>query len=286
MWKWACLLGVLLSGCSHAPFYYPKPAGAWEVLPLRQSSFFIPSQSGNRLHVTLLRAERPHSQGLVVHFHGNSGHVNETIEKYEWVNQIGYDMLSFDYSGYGFSSGEPTAAALQQDANTIYRFVQQQFTELPDYQLIAIGTSMGGAVMLHSLAQAPQREMFDLIVVDSSFPSYAQVASHVLGKRRYGWLYSWLPYLAISSAYDAGPQLSAFTETPMLFVHCTDDQLIPWQYSQQMQRSVSVPSELLLLPGCAHARSFTPESAANRPLLSALLAAPGKATIKGLAHSR
>ncbi|UPW19357.1 alpha/beta hydrolase [Agarivorans sp. TSD2052] len=256
-----------LIGCSHSPYYNPKSGGEMSLAQHDYDSFFLLSDSGNQLHSVLISSQNLTSKGLVVHFHGNSGNISETIEKYLWVTEQSYDLLLFDYSGYGNSTGSPNFDNLYADAQTIFRFVDQQFSGLKDYQLISVGTSLGGAVMLDGLVDSDQKEMFDLVVVDSSFHSFSEVAQHVVNKSRFGFLGAWLIPLVIDKSHDPLPRLPQFDDTQLLFVHCQSDALIPWQFSEKMYQMSDVDKSFELLQGCEHARTFTPESTANRPLL-------------------
>lgn len=261
----AACLGLI--GCSHSPYYNPKLGGEINLPGKEYDSFFIESDSGNQLHTVLVSADSLNSQGIVVHFHGNSGNLSETVEKYLWVTEQNYDLLLFDYSGYGNSSGVPNFDNLRSDAKTIFRFVEQQFSAIQNYQLISIGTSLGGAVMLDGLLDSQQRELFDLVVVDSSFHSFPEVAKHVVEQSSLGFLGSWLIPLVIDTSHDPLPRLHLLSDTQILFVHCESDALIPWQFSEKMYQGSKVEKSFELLEGCNHARTFTPESASNRPLL-------------------
>ncbi|WP_411992558.1 alpha/beta hydrolase [Agarivorans sp. DSG3-1] len=256
-----------LVGCSHSPYYNPKLGGEMSLPGKTYDSFFIESDSGNQLHTVFISSESAKSKGLVVHFHGNAGNISETVEKYLWVTDQQYDLLLFDYSGYGNSSGEPNFDNLQADAKTVFRFVEQQFSSLENYALISIGTSLGGAVMLDGLLDSKQRDMFQLVVVDSSFHSFPAVAQHVVDQSSLGFLGSWLIPIVIDTSHDPLPRLHQLNDTQILFVHCESDALIPWQFSEKMYQNSDVEKSLELLQGCDHARTFTPESASNRPLL-------------------
>ncbi len=274
MEKLGILLFVLIAvtGCSHSPYYSPKAGGDMPLDNYSYDSFFLPSDSGNQLHSVFISAKPLTSKGLVVHFHGNSGNISETVEKYLWLSDAGYDLLLFDYSGYGHSSGRANFANLRADAQSVFRFVEQQFASSDNYPLISIGTSLGGAVMLDGLIESPQRELFDLVVVDSSFHSFTKVAQHVVSQNPLGFLGAWLIPLVVDEQYNPLPRLQHLANTPLLFVHCESDALIPWQFSEKMHQQSSNNSNLELLQGCKHARTFTPESTENRPLLLSYLA--------------
>ena len=57
----------------------------------------------------------------ILHFHGNG----ETVDDYEWIAslyaQIGVNLFSVDYRGYGGSDGTPTFTNVLRDASVVYQ---------------------------------------------------------------------------------------------------------------------------------------------------------------------
>ncbi|GAL02434.1 hydrolases of the alpha/beta superfamily [Photobacterium aphoticum] len=76
----------------------------------------LPSTSGNQLATRWLATDSLNPKGIVLHFHGNSGHMEATQEKVSWLTDYGYHVLIFDYSGFGHSTGQARDEALYQDA--------------------------------------------------------------------------------------------------------------------------------------------------------------------------
>lgn len=266
------LLALINTGCVNSFFYKPVEGSSFPETNSAKQELFIES-SPNRLHSVFIPSEVITKRGLILHLHGNAGNISETYEKYGWVTKEGFDLLLFDYSGYGYSTGEPNTEQLHKDAQAIYDYVVKNATEHhEEYTHIVIGTSLGGAVLLHSLSTSEHRDFFDLIVVDSTFYSYRSVARHVLTHEPMGSLYAWVANLFVpKNRFDPYSNLAHFNHTPMLFVHCLADKLIPWQHTKQLYDKVKAPKNLILLPNCGHARSFTPESAGNRKQLIQLL---------------
>ena len=59
-------------------------------------------------------------------------------------HSLGYDVLSFDYRGYGRSDGIPTEAGLYEDAVAAYSYLTRAGV-LPTHIILA-GQSLGSAV--------------------------------------------------------------------------------------------------------------------------------------------
>src|SRR6266542_3749951 len=73
---------------------------------VRFSAMTATTQDGERLHGWLLHASTP--RALVVYFHGNGGNLSVWAPILAAVARHGYDVLAFDYRGYGLSTGRPT----------------------------------------------------------------------------------------------------------------------------------------------------------------------------------
>src|SRR6185295_15213933 len=94
----------------------------------------------------------------------------------EAMAREGLDTLLFDYRGYGRSEGSPSEEGLYRDGEAARRWADGQ--GLP---VVLYGESLGGAVAVElAVRRAPA-----LLVVQSSFTSLPDLASHLLPLGRY-----------------------------------------------------------------------------------------------------
>ncbi|USD38994.1 alpha/beta hydrolase [Ferrimonas sp. SCSIO 43195] len=251
-----CLL-LLLSGCNNLYFYSPKT----QESPLLASQdpgyqdHWLSSQSGNRLHLQYHFADT-RSDRLVIHFHGNAGNLSETGEKVLWLLEHGFDVLMFDYSGYGHSTGRATSEALAQDAETLLRFVSRNpMTRHKEITIIA--TSMGSAIALEGLALTGLENHFNQLLVDSSFDLYSLLARDVVADYPGGRLWRHLiPWFVDDRASPVHTAIQ-LKQLPVIISHCRDDRLIPYQRATGLYDSLHTNKQWWLLENCQHARGFT-----------------------------
>ncbi|WP_176819182.1 alpha/beta hydrolase [Ferrimonas sediminum] len=223
----------------------------------RYQDHWLPSRSGNTLHLQYHFASS-RSDRLVVHFHGNAGNLSETGEKVLWLLEHGFDVLMFDYSGYGHSTGRATSDALAQDAATVLRFVSRNpITRHKNTTIIA--TSMGSAIALEGLALTGLEAHFNQLLVDSSFDLYSLLARDVVadypGGRLWRHLIPWFVDDRASPIHTA----SQLKQLPVIISHCRDDHLIPYQRAAGLYDSLNTNKQWWLLDNCQHARGFTDE---------------------------
>ena len=88
---------------------------------------------GNNAPITLL------------YCHGNTGNISHRIPKIEQMVAAGLNVLIFDYSGYGKSSGVPTEKMCYTNAETFMAYLLRNNVR----NIVPYGEGMGAAVALH-----------------------------------------------------------------------------------------------------------------------------------------
>ena len=104
-------------------------------------------QSEARDEIAAFHHETPGAGITVLFAHGNAedlGHGTGHAERYA---QLGVSVLSFEYPGYGLSSGKPTEPGTYAAADAAYRYLREQ-VGLESGAIIAHGRSLGGGVMV------------------------------------------------------------------------------------------------------------------------------------------
>ncbi|HEX7926650.1 MAG TPA: alpha/beta hydrolase, partial [bacterium] len=111
------LLGLLMTLISCDGIFFqpdseryltPEQYGLWHE-PVR-----FRSQDGTVLAGWFLPAQTPGRAplGTVIHFHGNAANISNHLYAVRWLPKAGYNVLLFDYRGYGDSAGSPTRAGV------------------------------------------------------------------------------------------------------------------------------------------------------------------------------
>ncbi len=215
-------------------FYYPDRMET-PLSPLSHSlkiqEILFRTADGVRLHgrfyqsVTLPR-------GTIVQFHGNAGNITNHVGILLWLVEHGYNLFVFDYRGYGRSESKPSPSGLYQDALAALREMEHLHrTYAADGLLTIVGQSLGGAVVLKALEDFKATLPVDLLVLDSTFASYRNVALRITGASFPGVLLTPLAWLLVSDAYAADPQ--RYTHR-LLVLHSRGDQTVPFSCGQRI----------------------------------------------------
>jgi alpha-beta hydrolase superfamily lysophospholipase len=153
----------------------------------------------------------------------------------EWLHQAGYNVVGFDYRGYGRNAGTPSEAGLYEDALTAYRHIARELQVQP-HRIILAGRSLGSAVAVDLATRVPSAGLLLLSAIDS-VPA--------VGSR----IYFWAPVrLLASQQFDSlakAPRVSA----PVLQVHATNDPMVPLRAARALFRQFPGRKAMLELRG-------------------------------------
>ncbi len=111
------------------------------------SSLQLRTADGVRLDaVTLSTTGSARLHDWVIYFQGNAGSLRRprVQEQLRTLHALGYDVLSFDYRGYGRSDGVPSEVGLYADARAAYDYLID--AGVPATRIILAGQSLGSAV--------------------------------------------------------------------------------------------------------------------------------------------
>lgn len=250
------LLSVVAGACNGL-FYYPDSGMRLSPaqLGLAYEAHGVQTADGVTLalwHLHAVGAERP---PIIVHFHGNAENMSTHVWFVAWLAEAGYDVITFDYRGYGESGGAPSRQGLIADGRAVLSWVRQRF---PDRPLFVFGQSLGGAVAIPVVAELPPGAVRG-VVIESSFASYRGMARAVL--RRF-WL-SWplqvpLSYL-VTDDWRPAEALAAL-RMPVLVVHGTLDPVVPEAQGRELYSHYKGPDgDFWSIPGAGHTAAFAAE---------------------------
>ncbi len=204
-----------------------------EAIGLDYTSVNIATRDGETLHgwwMSVLNAK-----GTVLFLHGNAGNISHRINYLAMFKRLGYNTLLFDYRGYGQSSGVPSESGTYLDAQAAWRYLIETRGIAPA-RIAVFGESLGGAVATWLAA----REKPGLLVLASTFTSIPDLAAK---------LYPFLPVRWISRFdYDTRKSLQSVT-CPVFIAHSPQDEIIPFEHSQQLFQAAPEPKQFLTLEG-------------------------------------
>jgi len=203
--------------------------------------------------------------GTVLHLHGNAGNVTGHFPFIAWLPAAGWNVLCFDYRGYGQSEGKVTRPGTIADANAALDYLLTR----PDVNtngIVAFGQSLGGAV---GIVLTAQRKEIRGLAADGAFDHYRQVAAWTVRQNpilfAIGW---WVPRFLIGDGYDPIDYVARIAPRPLFIMHGTADTIVPVEAAQRLHNAAGHPKELWLVDGADHYQAIndTPEETHPRLL--------------------
>lgn len=273
------LLGLLMSSCNHL-FYHPDAQPYREIssYPFPVTELKIPRPKEGPLHAWLLN-DVESSKGLVLHFHGNAQNLTAHVDFSSWFAAEGFSVLIFDYSGYGKTAGTPTQENLIEDTRALARYLSQNNKwRAKGLPFVVFAQSLGGAVATVSLSEIPElRKDVDLLVVESSFDSYANVAFKKLTESPVTWLLSPLALALVSDHIKPSLAVGKLS-MPKIIVHGSADRVVPFANGKSLYDAALAPKEFWEIPFGDHTEGFISGSPYRAQLLEKikLLKKPSK----------
>ena len=213
-----------LGGCAERFFFYPdqRTYTTPHRYGLAAEDVQIAGPQGETLHGWWLPA-RGTPLGTVLHAHGNAANISNHLPLVAWLPEAGFNVLSFDYRGYGRSTGRPSLDGVVDDMLAALAWLRERPGGDAD-RMVVLGQSLGGATALRAVARSPKGVR--LLVVDSAFSSYRGIASEAAqGSLPLRWMAPLLLPSLPDSPHDpvvAAAQLAV----PLLVMHGTDDDII------------------------------------------------------------
>ena len=110
------------------------------------SGWFVPSEN---------------ARGVVLFCHGNAGNISHRLESIMVFNQLGLDILIFDYRGYGQSEGKPSENGAYRDAEAAWHYLVEERQVNPS-NIIIFGRSLFQEIWIKDkqvVAVKPQPEL-------------------------------------------------------------------------------------------------------------------------------
>lgn len=179
--------------------------------------------TSEQIQIWRFQSRKPR-RGTVVHFHGNAQNMSAHVWFAAWLLDAGYELITFDYRGYGESDGIATRENTIKDGHAVLQWAAKQSQSTP---LFVLGQSLGGAVAYASLSTLNSSVPVRGLIIESSFISYRQLARRKLASLFLTWPLQWpLSYLVTD---DLSPRtLSLKSPLPILFIHGSNDVVVPY----------------------------------------------------------
>jgi fermentation-respiration switch protein FrsA (DUF1100 family) len=203
---------------------------------LNPEDHWFQAEDGTKLHAWYVKAPEPVC--VLLYFHGNAGNLAGRAEKVRRLRDAGMSVFIIDYRGYGRSEGSPGEDGSYLDGLAAYDYLTS-LSGIDSSKVILHGTSLGGAIAVDVAVHRPARAM----ILESTFSSARDVAA---------FAYPFLPArFMMKTRLDSESKIGS-VKIPLLFIHGTDDSVIPIKLGRRLFAAANEPKEFHPIVGADH----------------------------------
>ena len=203
---------------------------------LESEELTIVTNDRERLHGWWISARAPRV-GHILLCHGNSGNVGDRVTHAVALTAAGFDVLLFDYRGFGLSTGRPSEAGTYRDAAAVLAAALAR-PAVDRARVFYLGESLGGAVALALALETPPRGL----ILQSTFTSIRAAA------RRH---FPLIPSLLVPDAYPSLRRIGQL-RAPLLILHGDRDEVVPVEHATALIEAAPEPKRIQIFAGLGH----------------------------------
>ncbi|KAI3519306.1 hypothetical protein L1887_08335 [Cichorium endivia] len=211
----------------------PRREGV-DVLKLR-------TKRGNE--IVTVHIKHPKACATLLYSHGNAADLGQMLELFiKLTHRLRVNVVGYDYSGYGQSSGKPSECNTYADINAVYKCLKDKY-KVKDDELILYGQSVGSGPTIDLASRVPGLRG---VVLHSPILSGLRVLYPV--KRTY--------------CFDIYKNIEkiGLVNCPVLVIHGTADEVVDYSHGKQLWELCKDKYEPLWLNGGGHCNlEFFPE---------------------------
>lgn len=201
-----------------------------ERYPQDEQILLLPRAAGGNVAAVHLR--NPDARHTILFSHGNAENIVQGLDFLHAMRDAGFNVLAYDYSGYGLSTGRPSERAAYADIEAAYDYLTRS-AGVPPERILLHGRSLGGAVAADLAARKPAGGL----VLESTFTSALRVVK----------AYPFLPF----DRFRTERKL-ARVRMPVLVIHGTDDEVIGFWHGERLYETAPGPKRQLWVRGATH----------------------------------
>ena len=219
-----------------------REGAAWKM-PRGGEDVWFAGASGERLHGWFTRARNVDAQlaPSVIYFHGNGGNIACIGWMAEALSERGFNVLLFDYRGYGRSEGSVTdERGIYADADAALDYMVRERGATPE-RIVLYGQSLGTTAAV----DLARRRGCGAVILESGLSSASDMAALIL---------PWVPERVrrlSQNQFESAKKL-AEVRCPVLVSHGARDSTIPVEQGYKLHAAANEPKRLIIIDAAGH----------------------------------
>lgn len=211
---------------SEGMIFVPQPA------TYRDGPAVLKLNVGNGTRISAMLFINPSARFTVLFSHGNAEDLGTVRYDLAELRDEGFNVLGYDYRGYGTSDGKPTERNACEDIAAAYEHLVTKLGVAPS-NIIVMGRSVGSGPSVDLASRKPVGGL----IVQSGFVSAFRVMTH--------WRIA---------PFDRFNNLAKMphVKCPVLILHGTADTIIPSWHGEKLYEAANEPKQILRINGANH----------------------------------
>ncbi len=170
-------------------------------------------------------------------FHGNAGDLSRWGTLAEYFVEKQYDVLVMDYRTYGKSKGKLSEEALYNDAQYCYDYLKDRYNE---NDITVYGRSLGTGISTYIASENNPKQL----ILETPYYSILEVAQS---------RFPLFPVKQLLKYKMLSYQFIKETDCPILMLHGTDDQVVPYESANKLFNASPKPqTKFVTIEGGSH----------------------------------
>ncbi|KAL5724719.1 hypothetical protein ACHQM5_007943 [Ranunculus cassubicifolius] len=245
-------MGCLVSNLAAKLAFFPPRPSTYQVQKknTEQGKTVVLSSSipndDNSMDVHLLNTKRgnkivafylknPYARLTLLYSHGNAADLGQLYDLFLQLKlNLRVNLMGYDYSGYGASTGKPSEYDTYVDIEAVYECLQTEYG-VSQEDMILYGQSVGSGPTLHLAAKLPRLRG---VVLHSAILSGLRVLCHS----------------KVTLCFDIYKNINKIrkVKSPVLVIHGTEDDVVNWFHGDGLWKLAREPYEPLWIKGGGH----------------------------------
>ncbi|WP_040507484.1 alpha/beta hydrolase [Leptospira wolffii] len=249
--SFSILISVFLIGCS-SMLYQPSPQIFFppEKLGYNPEKIRLKMKDGVSVNVWIFRPKSSPPKASILQFHGNGENMSSHYVSLVWLVEKGYELITWDYRGYGESEGEPDKLDIHNDSLEILEFAKNRASK-NKIPWIVYGQSLGGAISIRALGDMKDKEGLLLVVGDGTFASYSGVAKSI-ADRLFFFPIGYLVWAFFPNGLSPQETVSELPPIRLFLVHGTNDKVVSFPNGMELFEKAKDPKIFWEIKGAGH----------------------------------
>lgn len=174
---------------------------------------------------------------LVFYSHGNSSNLDDWGDLCYYFDELGYDLIIYDFRGFGKSKGRRNEKSFLSDATAVYDFALRHYDK---ENIVLYGRSMGTGVSTMLATEKGAK----LLILETPYYSIPSLFKSY---------YPFLPVALFSFKYSFPTnEWLKQVECPVYIFQGTRDTVVPYRCAVQLKPLMKQPENFITISGARH----------------------------------